>query len=155
MQLSNPRGAEFEDRSGRLIAWSEAGQPMYIDFSAQSGHGLQCVYICRLGQIVVDELAGDMRVMARKAEFRDLPTTRYGMPADYQQMAIEPVDTVAPTVRVWRALLAGEAWAWPDGVAGRHAQACLVAAHASHDAGGSLMRIDDPSMPAARHFPWA
>ena len=97
-QLANPRGAQFDDRSGRLLARSDAGTSMYIDFSAASGWGLQVVYICRHGQIVVDELNGDMRVAARQAEFRDLPTTRYGMPADIQQLTIEPADTIVPKI---------------------------------------------------------
>ena len=100
-QLANPRGPQFEDRSGRLLAHSEAGPLLYIDFSAAAGWGLQVVYICRYGQIVVDELSGDMRVAARQAEFRDLPTTRYGMPADVRQTTIAPADTVAPTMAVW------------------------------------------------------
>lgn len=151
--LANPRGAEFEDRSGRLLARAETGPSMYIDFSSASGWGLQVVYICRHGQIVVDELNGDMRVAARQAEFRDLPTTRYGMPADLQHLTIEPADTVVPTMAVWSAMLTDQAY--PDGAAGAHALACLVAAHASHASGGREVRLDDPALPRDRQFKWA
>lgn len=152
-QLANPRGPQFEDRSGRLLAHSEAGPSLYIDFSAAAGWGLQVVYICRYGQIVVDELSGDMRVAARQAEFRDLPTTRYGMPADVRQTTIAPADTVAPTMAVWSALLDGRSY--PDGDAGAHALACLVAAHASDAAGGRAVRLDDPALARDRIFNWA
>lgn len=152
-QLANPRGAQFEDRSGRVLALSDGGPSMYIDFSASSGYGLQVVYICKYGQIVVDELSGDMRVAARQAEFRDLPTTRYGMPADVRQVTIEPADTVVPTMEVWKAMLAGQPF--PDGEAGKHALACLVAAHMSHEAGGVPVRLDDAALPGAREFKWA
>ncbi|MCE9659478.1 MAG: Gfo/Idh/MocA family oxidoreductase [Burkholderiales bacterium] len=152
-QLANPRGAQFEDRSGRILAWSEAGPSMYVDFSAASGWGMQIVYICRHGQIVVDELNGDMRIAARQAEYRDLPTSRYGMPVDRQQIAIEPADTVMPTMAVWSAMLEGRPY--PDGAAGLHALTCLVAAHASHEAGGREVRLDDPSLPRDRQFKWA
>ena len=47
-QLANPRGPQFEDRSGRLLAHSEAGPSLYIDFSAAAGWGLQVVYILSL-----------------------------------------------------------------------------------------------------------
>ena len=93
------------------------------------------------GQIVVDELNGDMRVAARQAEFRDLPTTRYGMPADIQQLTIEPADTIVPTMAVWSALL--DAQPCPDGAAGLHALSCLVAAHRSHENGGREQRLAD------------
>lgn len=152
-QLANPRGAQFEDRSGRLLARSKAGASMFIDFSANAGWGLQVVYICRHGQIVVDELNGDMRVAARKAQYRELPTTRYGMPVDIRNEKIEPADTVGPTMDVWNALLAGEGY--PDGAAGAHALACLVAAHASHEAGGRAVRLAHASLPRDRVFKWA
>lgn len=152
-QLANPRGTQFEDRSGRLLARSAAGPSMYIDFSAAAGWGLQVVYICRHGQIVVDELSGEMRVAVRRPEFRELPTTRYGMPADVRQLTIEPADTMVPTMEVWVALLDGRPF--PDGAAGAHALACLVAAHASHEAGGSDVRLDDPALPRVRMFNWA
>lgn len=151
--LASPRGSEFDDRSGRLLSWSASGVPMYADFSAASGHGLQCTYICRLGQITVDELRGEMRVMARSAEHRALPTTRYGMPADYSMHAIEPVDVVVPTMQVWRAMLDGRDW--PDGDAGRQAQACLVAAHHSQAEGSRAVRLDEPTLPLAQRFAWA
>lgn len=152
-QLANPRGAQFEDRSGRLLARSETGPSMFIDFSAQAGWGLQVVYICRHGQIVVDELNGEMRIAARQAQYRELPTTRYGMPVDIRNEQIEPADTVVPTMAVWNALLAGESY--PDGAAGAHALACLVAAHASHEGGGRVLRLDDSTLPRERVFKWA
>ena len=152
-QLANPRGVQFEDRSGRLLARSATGLSMYIDFSATAGWGLQVVYICRYGQIVVDELCGEMRVATRQAEFRTLPTTRYGMPADVRQFAIDPADTVVPTMEVWSALLDGRSY--PDGTAGAHALACLVAAHVSNEAGSREVRLDDPALPRDRVFNWA
>jgi predicted dehydrogenase len=151
--LLNPRGAQFEDRSGRLLARSETGPSMFIDFSAYAGWGLQVVYICRNGQIIVDELNGEMRIVARQAQYRELPTTRYSLPVDIRNEQIEPSDTIKPTMAVWNELLAGEGY--PDGAVGLHALACLVAAHASHEAGGHAVRINDPSLPRERVFKWA
>lgn len=152
-QLANPRGAQFEDRSGRLLARSESGSSMFIDFSANAGWGLQVIYICRHGQIVVDELNGEMRVAARQAQYRELPTARYGMPVDIRNERIEPADTVGPTMAVWNELLDGDSY--PSGEAGAHALACLVAAHASHEAGSRAVRLDDAALPRERIFKWA
>jgi predicted dehydrogenase len=151
--LVNPRGANFEDRSGRLLARSEKGPSMFIDFSAQAGWGLQVIYICRHGQIIVDELNGLMRIATRQKQFRELPTSRYGMPVDIRNEMLKPADTVVPTMAVWNALLVGDDY--PDGAAGAHALACLVAAHASHEAGNSAMRLDDNNLPRERVFKWA
>jgi predicted dehydrogenase len=152
-QLSNPRGPQFEDHSGRLLAQGSGGAAMYVDFSARSGYGLQIVFICRNGQIVLDELSGDMRVSARKPEFRDLPTARYGMPADVRVEQVEPTDAVLPTMAVWSAVLAGESF--PDAAIGTHALACCVAAHVSHEAGGSEVALDDLAQTRSRVFKWA
>ncbi|MBM9548581.1 Gfo/Idh/MocA family oxidoreductase [Leptospira sp. 201903074] len=152
-QLPNPRGPQFEDRSGRLLAKNHLGTSMYIDFSSNSGYGLQLVYICRNGQILVDELTGDLRISARKAEFRELPTSRYGMPVDIINTQIEPADTVVPTVRVWNALLDGQPF--PDGEAGAHAIACLVAAHSSHENGGTPVAINSSAISKDKKFNWA
>lgn len=150
--LANPRGAQFEDRSGRLLARSANRLTMYIDFAANAGWGLQVIYICRHGQIVVDELNGEVRIAARQAQFRDLPTARYGMPVDIRNEQIEPADTIVPTMQVWNALLAGEGY--PDAAAGTHALSCLVAAHASHHQ-GRMVRLDDALLPRDQVFKWA
>lgn len=151
--LTNPRGAEFDDRSGRLTAVSESGQGLYIDFSAAAGWGLQVVYICRNGQIVVDELNGDVRVAARQAEFRDLPTTRYGMPVDVRTLTIPPAETVESTMAVWRAMIAGEGF--PGADVGEHALSCLVAAHLSDRDGGRPVSTDLPEAARCERFAWA
>lgn len=152
-QLSNPRGPQFEDHSGRLLAQGSGGAAMYVDFSASAGYGLQIVFICRQGQIVLDELTGDMRVSARKPEFRDLPTARYGMPADVKVELLEPTDAVSPTMGVWSAMLDGGSF--PDGTIGTHALACCVAAHVSHETGGNEILLDGLSVARSRVFKWA
>jgi predicted dehydrogenase len=152
-QLANPRGAQFEDRSGRLLARSDDGRSFYLDFSVEAGNGIQDIFICRNGQILVDELNGEMRVVSRKAEIRDWPTTRYGGPVDIRVEKIQPADVIGPTADLWSAMLAGRSY--PDGEAGLHALSCCVAAHVSHEDGGRAVRIDDPALPRARRFKWA
>jgi predicted dehydrogenase len=152
-KLANPRGPQFEDASGRVLARTASGVTLYLDFPAGAGWGVQVVYSCRKGQIVVDELRGEMKVAVRQAEFRDLPTTRYGMPVDVDQRAIAPADVIGPTAAVWVAMLAGRDW--PDGAAGAHALACLVAAHASHRRGGQSVLMNDPALPRDETFHWA
>lgn len=153
-QLANPRGPQFDDRSGRLLATSADGVGMFIDFSAGAGWGLNVSYLCRHGQIAVDELHGLMRVAAREPQYRDLPTTRYGMPVQLSERTITPADTVQPTMDVWQATLAGAPH--PDAAAGRHALACLVAAHLSHERGGLAVALDEIDGDAiGRRFHWA
>lgn len=152
-RVPNPRGAQFEDRAGKVRVTGRRGVCMYMDCSAAAGHGLQVVYVCRFGQVFVDELSGFMRIVRRADEYRELPSTRYGMPAVESTQQIAPADVMAPTRAVWEAMLAGRSF--PDGAAGRHALLCLCAAHTSHELGGVRLRLDDPRIDRGRNYPWA
>lgn len=152
-KLANPRGEQFEDRSGRILARAADGVSMYLDFSVNAGNGISVIYTCRNGQIFIDELNGFARIVSRKPEFRDLPTTRYGMPSDILIEDIAPADVVGPTKALWSALLAGQSY--PDGEAGLHALACCVAAHVSHEGGGAAVSVAAADLPYTRQFKWA
>ncbi len=153
VNLVNPRGPQFEDRAGRILAKSSSGKSLFIDFSSGAGWGLQVIYICRNGQIFVDELNGEMRVAARQEQYRELPTSRYGMPADVRTEIIPPTDVFRPTMDLWRALLAGKDY--PNIQDGIHVLECLVAAHASHHAAGKVFSIDCAEISHDQVFPWA
>ena len=152
-QLANPRGTQFSDRSGRLLARCKSGLPMFIDFSVSAGSGINTIYICRNGQILVDELNGDMRIIARQAQYRDLPTTRYGTPVDIFNVSNVSTDIVAATMALWDAFLAGHDF--PDGKTAIYALSCVVAAHASHESSGRVINIDDLGLMRERIFNWA
>jgi predicted dehydrogenase len=150
--VPNPRGAEYIDRSGQLRGTSASGARLIMELGADLGHGIQVVYGCRSGQIIVDELAGLVRGIHRLPEYRDLPTTRYGMPAVEFNRKIAQADAVRPTEDLWRAMLAGGSY--PDGASGRHAVAALVAANLSGEGGGRQVKLDD-TLPLQRKFMWA
>lgn len=151
--LANPRGDEFDDRSGRILAINDAGQTLYLDFSAKAGWGLQVIYVCRNGQVFVDELNGDVRLAARQSEFRDLPTSRYGLPVNIRCEKIPPAETVRSTMDVWRSMVGGADYPGPD--VGEHVLACLVACHISHRDGGRLTSTDLPTTARQERFYWA
>jgi predicted dehydrogenase len=153
VRVPNPRGPQFEDRAGVVWLRTKSGKRLHLDASADQGHGLRVVYAARNGQVDVDELAGVAAVTARKAEHRDLPTTRYAMPADDEVRHIAPVDVIGPTKSVLHALLTGGGW--PSGEDGRAAIAALVAAHVSHENGHRPVPIDMTSLPRDRRFAWA
>lgn len=151
-KVPNPRGPQYEDRSGQLRAVTASGKRLYMELGGDQGHGIHVVYGCRHGQIFVDELAGLMRCIHRQAEYREMPTTRYGMPAEEVTRQIAPADVIAPTEAVWRAMMEGVPY--PDGTCGRHSVRALVAANISAEHNGVAVRLDDPAM-MNRVFPWA
>jgi hypothetical protein len=122
-----------------------------MELGADLGHGIQVIYGCRNGQIIVDELAGVVRAIHRLPEYRDLPTTRYGMPAAEFNRKIAQADVIKPTEELWRAMLSDGSY--PDGASGRHAVAALVAANLSGEDGGREVGLGD--LPLQRKFAWA
>jgi predicted dehydrogenase len=150
--VPNPRGAQYVDRSGQLRGITASGTRLMMELGGDLGHGIEVVYGCRNGQILVDELAGFVRGIHRASEYRDLPTTRYGMPANEFQRKIAQAEVTKPTEDLWHAVLAGGSY--PDGEAGRHALAVLVAANLSGEAGGNRVALG-AGLPVERKFMWA
>ena len=151
--VPNPRGKEFNDCSGQLCAINDAGQRLYMELGGDIGHGLNVLYGCRYGQIFVDEIAGYVRAVSRREEFRDLPTTRYAMPSNETSFELtSAADIIISTQDVWNAMLDGENY--PDGECGIHAIKALVAANISGEEDSRKIFIDD-FLPNDRVFPWA
>jgi len=149
---SNPRGALFRDAAGFIRLTTASGRRMTLECGDDLGHGCQAIYAARHGFVYVDELAGRIRSSVRRSEHRDLPTTRYGMPAEINEGEIAPADALLPTRAVLDDLLADGAY--PTGESGRASLAAIVAAHVSSESGGVAVRIDD-ELPRERRFPWA
>jgi predicted dehydrogenase len=151
--VSNPRGAQFEDRAGSVRLTTASGRRFYMDASADQGHGMHVTYAGPFGRLDVDERTGSARLVVRKAEHRDAPSTWYGSEPLVQRFCITPADAVAPTRAVLSALLADHDY--PDGNVGRMAVEVLNAAYASHEQDSRNIVIADADLPRDRMFPWA
>ena len=151
-KVTNPRGPQFEDRAGALRLVTASGVRLTMDCGSDQGHGCRVIYTARNGQIFVDELGGKAYWTARKAEHREMPTTRYGMPWDEGELRIEPADALIPSLRLLNALLAGKEFT--TGEDGLAAIRVLVAAHVSAAENSRAVRLDE-KLPEDRVFPWA
>jgi len=151
--LSNPRGPHFQDTSGCIRVTTTSGKRLYIDASANQGHGVQVTYMGRNGRITIDELAGTMTTVIRKPEHREFPTSRYGMPVYIEEHNIKPVELVDSTKAVLEALLKGEDY--PTLHDGTLAVKTLIAAYHSHRKGGITVKLADIPDDDPEVFPWA
>ena len=151
--LPNPRGPQFQDVSGCIRVSTASGRRLYIDASADQGHGVQVTYMARNGRITVDELSGAMTTVVRSPEHREAPTSRYGMPVEIEQHKIPPVELVDSTRAVLQALLTGEGY--PTLSDATLAVKALVAAYHSHRQGGVPVRLADIADNDPEVFPWA
>jgi predicted dehydrogenase len=152
-KVSNPRGPQFEDRAGAVRLISSNSKRFYMEISADQGHGINTIYAGPYGQLVVDELAGNVKLITRDEEYRNLSSTRYGMPATEKNFKIEPADVIGPSRSVLTALL--NKTNFPTGVDGRLAVSVLVGAYVSDENRHRSVRIDEEPLPRERVFPWA
>lgn len=153
VDLPNPRGPQFKDASGSIRLETASGKRFYLDCSGDQGHGVHLTYNCRFGRITVDELDGQMEYVARERQYRDLPTTRYGMPSEKVSQSITPADAVAPTRAVLEALMAGVNY--PNGEDGMQAMRVLIAAHLSNTGGGAALDLRHDILPRNMVLPLA
>ncbi|MBC8548949.1 MAG: Gfo/Idh/MocA family oxidoreductase [Candidatus Brocadiales bacterium] len=152
-KVPNPRGTQFEDRAGSVRMTTASGKRFYMEIGSDQGLGLKVIYAARYGQIVVDELAGTMSILYREEQYRDLPTTRYGMPAVREEHIIKPADVIAPSRVVMEALLNKKHY--PSGEDGRLALAALIAAYFSDENGHRPVSLKEVETSKERIFPWA
>lgn len=151
--LSNPRGANFFDKSGEIRFESSDGHRLIISAGHDHGHGMTVTYATRYGHIFVDELEGVYIASARKSEYKTMPVTRYGMPWDRWEVRFPVADNLNSTQAVINALLSG--CDFPDAHAGRGVVAALVAAWRSAENGGLVVRVNEIGDYEKRSFPWA
>lgn len=152
-KVPNPRGAQFEDRAGSLRITTASGKRFYMEVGSDQGNGLKVIYAGRNGQIMVEELSGRMTLISREEQYRELPTTRYGMPSISSEQTITPADVIAPSRAVLEALIYDTNP--PTGEDGRHAVAALVAAYISDEEGHRPVTIAETADYQSRTFPWA
>lgn len=152
-KVPNPRGPQFEDRAGCVRITTASGKRFYMEVSPDQGNGLKVIYAARNGQIAIDELTGAMSLVSREEQYRELPTTRYGMPSVRSQQTIQPADVIAPSRAVLEALLINANP--PTGEDGRLAVATLVAAYISDEEGHRSVKLEETGQFKNRTFPWA
>lgn len=150
--VPNPRGPQFQDRAGCIRAVTAGGKRLYMEIEADQGHGLRVIYACRNGMITINELTGELISSEREEQYRELPTTRYGMPAVNAQRTIQPAEVINTSATVLNALLNDVNSM--SGEDGRKVVALLVAAYQSAEQGNVSVRLDS-QLDQHRVFPWA
>ena len=150
--VTNPRGPKFEDRAGSIRVSTASGKRLYIEIGSEQGHGLEVIYTGRNGLIAVSELDGRMTATIRKSEFLELPTTRYGMPADTTHVTITPAEVIDSTALVLNALINDDNRVMAE--QGMKAVEVLVAAYESAENNNRPVKIGN-NLDRSRVFPWA
>jgi len=151
-ELENPRGKSYSDRAGSVRISTRSGKRFYLETGYDQGHGVFVTYCGRYGVLIVNELTGDLFLSEREPWYRDLPTSRYGMPAINAKKNIQPVDVVITSGNVFSALINSTDNSLA--IHGRLAVEVLVAAYQSVELGSKAIRLGD-ALDKSKHYPWA
>jgi len=149
--IPNPRGARFQDRAGSLRAVTANGKRLYMEIGADQGHGMQAIYACRRGMVIVDEVTRELYTTERLPENRELPTTRAGSPGVNNRRTIPFCGVIETTADVIRAMVSGD-----NDVTGEHGRSAvevLVAAYHAAETGRSVKL--GAILNRSTLFPWA
>ena len=151
--ISNPRGREFKDRGGSVLALSADGQRLYMEIGTDQGHGCKIIYGCVHGQVIVDEHALTLQADCREEQYRFEPTTKTSLPGIRNVIKLPDLNLVDVTVSLLKDLF--NDGGYPDGAVGMASVAAAVACHSSDESGEkvTLDRLD--SEISGRSFPWA
>ena len=152
-KLANPRGVDFQDVAGELLCIAKSGQRLLISAGGDQGHGMTVTYATGYGHIFCDELQGIYYVTARKPEFRNEPSSRYGLPCNRLKRNFPLADNFNSTYSVLESLIAGTDY--PNGCDGLRVIETLVAAYKSAEKQGEFVMTDDLSSHENVRYPWA
>lgn len=101
--LSSHRGEQFKDYSGRLEANFSNSRTLCVEFMNSLGHGVLTVLNFSFAKIVVNELSGEVTVLARRDEDFAASTQRYGLEGRTESHHFGAVDLVAGTTSLYKA----------------------------------------------------
>ncbi len=149
----NPRGSQFTDPSGVLVARTNSGRTASVSFKSNQGHGLQTTLAGAWGFINSNDLSGQITAQSRQETDRDLPSTRYGTDFLQKQILVGIEDVTQLTNRLWLEILSGSK-SVPSVSEVREIMKVLVGAEVSSRSGSSWVRIADIA-DEKLDFPWA
>ena len=149
----SPRGNIFKESSGFVNIRSNKNQLMTINCSNKNFYGMHVTYVCKFGLINVDELSGKLNASYRKKEFRDLPSYRYGMPADFIEETIRSLELYDSTSLLLDDLLNSKNY--PDIFAAINTVKTIIACYQSSRNEGLSVSIEKLDEFEDEIFKWA
>jgi predicted dehydrogenase len=149
---ANPRGHQYQDYAGSLLAWSERGHRLFIDAAETTGHGIVLTVNYERGKLVFDEITGKGVQISRLPQDVGEPSTKYGTPASCIDLKFESESLVEGTSLTIEALLRGNEY--PTSEEGERVIRSIVAAVESTATGGSRVSIGYLGLDATQDFRW-
>jgi predicted dehydrogenase len=104
---TNPRGTQFYDPGGYLIAETISGKRATFSFGVSHGHGLFTTLMGDWGSIYSNDITGEISAYWRSDENRNLPSTRYATDGGSRLIKVEIEDAICLTSALWRNVWSG------------------------------------------------
>lgn len=150
--LTNPRGKEFIDFSGQILAITNSGHRLYLDLGNDLGNGIFITFGFTYGKVIINEISGELTIWERETEFKDRSTLEYALPSRSESRIPVNQDLVQLTMGVISSVL--EEKAYPTGFSGINALRSVIASIESSENGSSKILLNQIS-DTQRHYNWA
>tara|TARA_B110000881_G_C18593143_1_gene529433 strand:- start:1735 stop:2757 length:1023 start_codon:yes stop_codon:yes gene_type:complete len=148
--LSNPRGKQFKDNSGQILAKTKSNQLLYLNLSCFQGHGINIIYAFKNGNIVVNR-KGLININIRKKKYFNYPMNLFNLPEINQDLKFEENNLIKSTKILVKKFLNNKNF--PKGIDGMESVKTIVAAIDSNKSNGQFKKLS--KINKSKTYPWA
>jgi len=153
--VPSPRGAQYADISGSFRVETDNNKVLNVQSINKMGHGAILVYGFTYGQIIYDRLSENITVIKRKPDYKDEPTTRYGLESLNETTQDVKHDIISEAVALWQELLS-EKGKYPNAIDGLNVVKTLAGMYESDENHNQPINIDNISSHFKNKvYPWA
>ena len=146
----NPRGKQFRDSSGQIIAKNKKNQTLYINLSCYQGHGTNITYSFKNGNILVNK-NGLLNVNIREKKYFNYPLNLHGLPEINKNYKFKKNNLVETTATLLSNFLKNKNY--PTGNGGVETIKTLVAIMESNKVSGQFKELSKTNI--LKNYPWA
>ena len=148
--LPNPRGKQFKDNSGQIIAKTKNNQVLYLNLSCFQGHGINIIYTFKNGNIVVNR-KGLININIRKKKYFNYPMNLFNLPEINQNFKFKENNLIKSTKILVKSFLNNKNF--PTGIDGLESIKTIVAAIESNKSNGQFKKLS--KINNSKTYPWA
>ena len=136
--LPNPRGKQFKDNSGQIIAKTKNNQVLYLNMSCFQGHGVNIIYTFKNGNIVVNR-KGLININIRKKKYFNYPLNLFNLPEINKSFKFKENNLIESTKILLKNFLRNKNF--PSGIEGMESVKTIIGAIESNKSKGQFKKL--------------
>lgn len=149
-KIKNPRGKQFQDNSGQIIAKNNDDQTLYLNLSYFQSHGVNTTYTFKNGNILINR-NGLLNINIRKRKYFNYPSNLFALPEYNKNIKFKQKNLIESTKNLFISFLKNKNY--PSGLEAAETIKTLVAAIESNKINGKYKKLS--KINNTKNYPWA